>query len=180
MYIRNDLSGIQKFFQLHPGRINGWNLQPSPMKRKENESSKQTSMRTCSSRKSSRIFLNSFIKTNQPIASPIPSMGRTVYLPTWMVDFHGFHVGQIIPFVPWMVCEWYGSCFFFQGGLLIPNNQALDGFGHIAQHGPWKLQMTKEPTQVTSAVITGFHPIGITLPETKSSPLKIGHPKRMA
>ena len=26
-------------------------------------------------------------------AIPIGSMGRTVYLPTWMVDFDGFHVG---------------------------------------------------------------------------------------
>ena len=25
---------------------------------------------------------------------PIPSMGRTVYLPTWMVDRYGFHVGN--------------------------------------------------------------------------------------
>ena len=25
---------------------------------------------------------------------PIASMGRTVYLPTWMVDFYGFHVGK--------------------------------------------------------------------------------------
>ena len=30
---------------------------------------------------------------------PIPSMGRTVYLPTWMVDFYGFHVG-----------DFYGKC----------------------------------------------------------------------
>ena len=37
---------------------------------------------------------------------------------------------------------WYGS-WCFPGILSIPNDQALDGFGHIAQHGPWKLQMTE-------------------------------------
>ena len=34
------------------------------------------------------------------MSCPIPSMGRTVYLPTWMVDFSGFHVGKYIPYHP--------------------------------------------------------------------------------
>ena len=25
---------------------------------------------------------------------PIPSMGRAVYLPTWMLEIYGFHVGK--------------------------------------------------------------------------------------
>ena len=37
---------------------------------------------------------------------PIASMGRNVYLPTWMVDFYGFHVGN------YGIRGWYGSCFF--------------------------------------------------------------------
>ena len=32
------------------------------------------------------------------MSCPIPSMGRTVYLPTCMVDFSGFHEGKYIPY----------------------------------------------------------------------------------
>ena len=49
----------------------------------------------------------------------------------------------------------------FRGEKVDPTNQALDGFGHIAQHGPWKLEFNV-PTQVGAQVIMGFHQIGIT------------------
>ena len=58
-----------------PWKINGWNLQPSTMKRKENDL-KQTSMRTCSSRSSSRGASFPPFQETFPRPEPTPP-GRT-------------------------------------------------------------------------------------------------------
>ena len=39
-------------------------------------------------------LLGRFARKKGQIQVPIPSMRRAVYLPTWMVDFYGFHVGK--------------------------------------------------------------------------------------
>ena len=54
---------------------------------------------------------------NKPrVLNPIGSMGL-VYLPTWMVDFYGFHVGKYT-IVPWIL--WEGD-FFIHLGMSIIN-----------------------------------------------------------
>ena len=45
--------------------------------------------------------------------NPIGSMGL-VYLPTWMVDFYGFHVGKYT-----MAMGSYGNCGVFVSGVIL-------------------------------------------------------------
>ena len=58
-------------------------------------------------RKGRRFFRWTQFWENLPI--PVGSMGRTVYLPTWMVDFYGFHVGK------YAIHGWYGYIYPLYG-----------------------------------------------------------------
>ena len=170
MYIRNDLSGIQTFFQLHPGRWTAGTYSHHPF-RKENDLN-QTFMIIYMF----HVNLPGFssipsLKPTNPLHPPIPSIGTNgifTYM-TWL-DFHGFHVGKLNQ-ATMDAMIWILGPGVFSGRFVDPSNQALDGFGHIAQHGPWKLQMTERKSS------WGFIKLGLhsleprwLAPENRPSP----------